>query len=184
MNNRSAPPSSPPLAEDFVFDDDAPRTFSPANDNGQDGPQWVWVLVRQSGTQQLWVKYEAESAPDGLSVKTANPPTDGDDGVAIVEARKFRAQPPERQHLEHRKAADPDLLTVAEFAVAVGIAESSVFELIKKGLPSFKSQHVGRRIRRTQALIWLAEGGAHRSRIGKRLAKNARTKKSEDSHGR
>jgi hypothetical protein len=180
MNHRSTPPEPVSAVEDFFFDDAAPRTFSAANDNSAEGPAWVWVRIRQSGTQQVWVKCEAEAAPEGLLVRAANPPKDGDDGVAIVEARKVRAQLTERKHLEHPRAADPDLLTVAEFAVAIGIAESSVFELIKKGLPSFKSLHVGRRIRRAQALIWLAEGGAHRSRIGKRLA---RTKKPEDSHG-
>lgn len=170
MNNRSAPPSSPSLVEDFVFDEDAPRTFSPANDNGDDGPPWVWVLVRASGRRQVWVRYQAEDAPEGLCTRAARPPSDDDsDGVAIVEARRPRA--PEDVPLD-RRALAPDLVTVREFAALVGCAESSVFELLRLGLPSFKSKHLGRRIKRTQALAWLAEGGAERSRIAKRIARD------------
>lgn len=176
MSNRTAPPNSASAVEDFIFDG-APPAYGAANDNAQDGPAWVWVLVRASSEpkqQQVWVRYQAEQAPEGLSVRAANPPRDGDDGVAIVEARSARrlalATP-------ERKSVDPDLLTVAEFSSLVGIAESSVFELLKKGLPSFKSPHVGRRIKRAQALAWLAEGGATRSRIARRMAKQAREQK-------
>lgn len=179
MTTRSAPPGSTSAVEDFTFDD-APPFLEPANDNARPDPDWVWVLVRASSEprQQVWVRYPAEQAPAGLCVRSANPPTDGDDGVAIVEARRARSL---TLAARDQKGTDPDLLTVSEFAALVGIAESSVFELLKKGLPSFKSPHVGRRIKRAQALAWLAEGGATRSRIAKRMAKHAREQKARGS---
>ncbi len=66
---------------------------------------------------------------------------------------------------------DRNLVTTREFAEALDCAESSVFELIKLGLPSRLIPRIGRRILRTQAEAWLLAGGAERSRTAKRLRK-------------
>lgn len=168
MTHRSTPPGSDSAVEDLSLDD-SPSTFSAANDNGTDGPHWVWVLVRATGRHQVWVRYEAEQAPEGMYTRAARPPTDDGDGVVVVEARRPRAA---RSVPLGPRAQDPELVTVREFAALVGCAESSVFELLKLGLPSFKSKHLGRRIKKAQALAWLAEGGAERSRIARRIARD------------
>jgi len=78
---------------------------------------------------------------------------------------------PTRKRREPKNAADRNLITVAEFAAHIDCAESSVFELLKLGLPSIKSPKIGRRILKSQAEAWLLAGGAERSRTAKRLRK-------------
>jgi len=68
-------------------------------------------------------------------------------------------------------ATDRNLVTTREFAEALNCAESSVFEMLKLGLPSIKSPKLGRRILKSEALAWLQAGGATRSRTAKRLRK-------------
>jgi hypothetical protein len=50
-----------------------------------DGPQWLWVLVRASNDpmQEVWVRYPAEGAPLGLDVLGASAPHEGDPGVTL-----------------------------------------------------------------------------------------------------
>lgn len=66
---------------------------------------------------------------------------------------------------------DRNLVTVVEFAALVDCAESSVWELIKLGLPSRLIPRIGRRILKAEAEAWLLAGGASRSRTAKRLRK-------------
>jgi hypothetical protein len=68
---------------------------------------------------------------------------------------------------------DRNLVTTREFADALDCAESSVFEMLKLGLPSIKSPKLGRRILKAEALAWLQAGGASRSRTAKRLRKTS-----------
>jgi len=95
MTQRSAPPILGPTVEDFVFDDDAPPSFASANDNGEEGPQWVWVLVRvdrdpsnRAPHRKVWIRFAAEQAPSGLHVRAARAPRDGEDGVLILPKRR------------------------------------------------------------------------------------------------
>jgi predicted DNA-binding transcriptional regulator AlpA len=139
---------------------------------GTQDPHWVWCLVRAENDppRQVWVRYPADEIPTtALRVRNARPPAHDDDGVLVVSSRKVRWQARSGQKTGTAMPQD-DLLTVKEFAGLLGIAESSVFELLKKGLPSFKSKHVGRRIKKTLALAWLTDGGAERSRIARRIA--------------
>jgi hypothetical protein len=82
MAHESAPPS--PAIEDFTFDD-APPSFGSA-DNGHPDPEWVWVLVRASNDprQEVWVRFAAEGAPNGIRVARASVPVPGDAGVRVV----------------------------------------------------------------------------------------------------
>jgi hypothetical protein len=73
--------------------------------------------------------------------------------------------------MEPKSAADRNLITVAEFAAHIDCAKSSVWELLKLGLPSIKSPKLGRRILKSQAEAWLLAGGALRSRTAKKLRK-------------
>ena len=66
---------------------------------------------------------------------------------------------------------DRNLVTTREFAEVLDCAESSVFEMLKLGLPSIKSPKLGRRILKAEALAWLQAGGASRSRTARRLRK-------------
>ncbi len=66
---------------------------------------------------------------------------------------------------------DRNLVTTREFAAFVNCAESSVFEMLKLGLPSIKSPKLGRLILRSEAEAWILAGGASRSRTAKRLRK-------------
>jgi hypothetical protein len=75
---------------------------------------------------------------------------------------------------------DRNLVTVEEFASAMDIAVSTVFELLKLGLPSIKSAGLGRRVLRQQAEAWLIAGGASRSRAAKSIAKGRRGKEPTD----
>ena len=80
-----------------------------------------------------------------------------------------------RARLSEKKApVDRNLVTVDEFAVTLKLAPSSIFELLKLGLPSIKSPFVGRRILRAEAEAWLIAGGASRSRKAKELARAKR----------
>ena len=96
----------------------------------------------------------------------------GDDHSAV--AAYDRARLTDAGALRSAKArlrkcpTDRNLVTVEEFAVYLHIAPSSVFELLKKGLPSIKSAHVGRRILKTQAEAWLIAGGADKKVKGAR----------------
>ena len=81
------------------------------------------------------------------------------------------APPPTRKRREPKSAADRNLITVAEFAAHIDCAQSSVWELLKLGLPSIKSPKIGRRILKSQAEAWLLAGGAERSRTAKKLRK-------------
>lgn len=47
------------------------------------------------------------------------------------------------------------MLTVEEFAIYWNISKTTVYNLIKKGLPSIKKTGVGRRILKDQADQWL-----------------------------
>jgi excisionase family DNA binding protein len=70
------------------------------------------------------------------------------------------------------KAERGDLATVKEFAAEVGVGQNTVFEWIKRGLPSVKTKGLGRRIQRQKATDWLIAGGPERSRAAKKLAQN------------
>lgn len=65
------------------------------------------------------------------------------------------------------RAIDRNLVTVKEFAQCVGCAESSVWELIKIGLPSRRIAKIGRRVLRAEAEAWLIGGGGSRGRSTK-----------------
>lgn len=127
MNHRSAPPGSPPLVEDFSFDEDAPRTFAPANDNGQEGPQWVWVLVRQSGAQKVFVRYEAETAPTGFHTQAANPPKDGDEGVVVLPRHR-------KSGASSSVGSPPRLVPFLNHVRAVAAARAEALRAIARGL--------------------------------------------------
>lgn len=58
---------------------------------------------------------------------------------------------------------DRNLVTVEEFASHLAISPSSIWELIKLGLPSRKIIKVGRRILKAQAEAWLGAGGAEKA---------------------
>jgi hypothetical protein len=142
--------------------------------SGPPDPNWAWCLLRVENDppRQIWVRYPVEEIPpSALCVRAARAPSPDDDGVVVVTSRRIGRAESRRESRDTNVRRDPNLLTVSEFAERIGIAESSVFELINKGLPSFSSKHVGRRIKLAQAMAWLEAGGASRSRIAKRLAK-------------
>lgn len=62
-----------------------------------------------------------------------------------------------------RCPTDRNLVTVEEFASLIAASPSSVWELIKLGLPSRKITKVGRRILKAQAEAWLVAGGAEKA---------------------
>jgi hypothetical protein len=57
-----------------------------------------------------------------------------------------------------------NLMTVEAFAALIGISRTSVFAMLKNGLPSIKAPGVGRRIIRDQAEAWILAGGPRRAR--------------------
>lgn len=54
---------------------------------------------------------------------------------------------------------DRNLVTVEEFASLIAASPSSIWELIKLGLPSRKIAKIGRRILKVQAEAWLVANG-------------------------
>lgn len=78
-------PFADSVAQDFTFDD-APPCFERADDRDDDGPFWLWALVRESSAprQQVWVRYGAEEAPADCYVQAARVPDPGSTGVRIV----------------------------------------------------------------------------------------------------
>ena len=94
---------------------------------------------------------------------------------AVISELIAEAPRPEAPRGVRARAApvDRNLITTREFAEVVDCAESSVFEMLKLGLPSIKSPKLGRRILKTEALAWLQAGGASRSRTAKRLRKTS-----------
>lgn len=58
---------------------------------------------------------------------------------------------------------DRNLVTVEEFASYLAISPSSIWALIKLGLPSRKITGAGRRILKAQAEAWLVAGGAEKA---------------------
>lgn len=63
------------------------------------------------------------------------------------------------------------LLTVVEFAEAVGIGRTAVYELMKLGLPAPLVPHVGRRIDLLQGRAWMVATGMQHSRKERRRGK-------------
>ncbi len=188
----TVPPSTPlPYSDDDTMSSDrlAPPDLLP--EGSQTAPSWVWVLVRATEdlAEQVWVRFPAETAPDGLAVRRAAPPKSGSLGVAIIRLpltltpetvptkRRYR---PRRPRVE---PADRNLVTVGEFAVLVPCAESSVHELIKLGLPAQKIPNVGRRIMKKEALEWLVAGGARKSRVALKLARAAYRARKQRENG-
>ena len=145
--------------------------------------EWVWVLVRgdRSRGESVWVRYPTGEAPDGREARPARPPTPGSLGVVVMhvpepgraDLEEF-ADAPRRGRTRRRRAAashDRNLVTTAEFATALDVAESTVFEWLKRGLPSVKTKGLGRRILHKEAEAWLMNGGPERSPAAKKLAK-------------
>ena len=145
--------------------------------------EWVWVLVRgdRSRGESVWVRYPVNEAPEGLAARPAQPPSPGSLGVVVMhvpepghaDLEEF-GDAPRRGRTRRRRATasnDRNLVTIAEFATALDVAESTVFEWLKRGLPSVKTKGLGRRILRKEAEAWLMNGGAERSPAAKKLAK-------------
>lgn len=172
---------------------DDPPVASPAARALDLAPHWVWVLVRSASDppDQVWVRYIADGAPDGLDVRPAAPPRPGSLGVVIVRGpptiTPALSQTPARRKYSPRRPrvgpTDRNLVTVAEFAGLIPCSEQSIHELIKLGLPSMKSPKIGRRVLKGEALAWLISGGARKSRIARKLAKAARGAKAPSTDG-
>jgi hypothetical protein len=162
-------------------------------------PHWVWVLVRSTGDppEQVWVRYQAEHAPEGLDVRPAAPPKSGSLGVAVVRLPSIseattgspedsESTAPGRKYARRRARLPPtdrNLVTAQEFADAVGCSVASVNQLVKLGLPAIKAPGLGRRILKEQAMKFLVEGGVRRSRVALKLAKAAYRGKKEAAKG-
>lgn len=142
MSHRSTPPESESVVEDFTFDD-APRTLGAANDNGQDGPAWVWVLIRQSGNQRVFVRFAAEAAPPGFYVKAANPPKDGDDGVVVLPRRCI---PPAASSV----GSSPALVPFLKHVSAVAAVRAEALRAIARG---FDQNDIDAVIKYARALV-------------------------------
>ena len=125
-------------------------------------PQSSYDRVYEDCVDPL-IEYDATRRHAAAAEAGARPPEPGpaDGGRKARVARRARPAPP----------LDRNLVTVAEFAAALDVAQSTVFELLKRGLPAVKTTGLGRRILRQQAEAWLVGGGAERSRAAKRLAK-------------
>ena len=104
--------------------------------------------------------------------------TNGDDDpfVATYDVGRLTSTPRlRRARLSEKKVpVDRNLVTVDEFATAIELSPSSIFELLKHELPSIKSPYLGRRVLRAEAEAWLIAGGASRSRKAKALARAKR----------
>lgn len=162
-------------------------------------PQWLWVLVRSTGDppEQVWVRYQAELAPEGLDARPAAPPKGGSLGVAIlrippvIEAAADSPEGgdltrPRRKYSKRRSRLPPtdrNLVTAQEFANHVGCSASSVHELVKIGLPNIKAPGIGRRILKEQAVAWLIGGGARKSKVALKLARAAYRAKRATANG-
>jgi excisionase family DNA binding protein len=55
-----------------------------------------------------------------------------------------------------------NLLTVREAADYLKCSETSIFNLLKKGMPSIKVPGLGRRILKAECYQWFISGGANR----------------------
>jgi hypothetical protein len=163
---------------------------------GDDTPGWLWVLVRATDDppEQVWVRFFAEAAPEGLAVRRAAPPMPRSLGVAIIrlpptlrpkKPPEISETPQRRRYRARRPRVEPtdrNFVTVSEFAALVPCSVSSVHDLIKLGLPSRKIPSVGRRIMKKEALEWLIAGGARTSKVALKLARAAyRAKKAREN---
>lgn len=178
--------SSPTMVKSTSAAEDYPPIESQADGDGLAVIEWVWALVRGDKTRGdgIWVRYPANEAPEGLAVRPAQPPAPGSLGVVVLHVPE--ASGAELAEVTEAAAAarptrrrgapaphDRNLVTVAEFAIALDVAESTVFDWLTRGLPSVKTKGLGRRILRQQAEAWLVNGGPERSRAAKKLAKTA-----------
>lgn len=160
-------------------------------------PRWLWVLVRATGepADEVWVRYQAEHAPEGLDVRPAAPPKPGTIGVAVIrrvpklaasDCAAVEMEPARRGYRPRRARCAPtdrNLVTAQEFADHVGCSAASVHELVKLGLPNIKAPGIGRRILKEQAIAWLVAGGSRKSRVALKLAKAAYQAKKADANG-
>lgn len=177
----NAPCDSGSPVEDLSQDDPCPAAVAIEDDCG---PQWLWVRVRASShpPQEVWVRYPAEQAPSAARVRPADPPVPGSLGVVVLTRPSATAAQPTpcpgtRRRRSSASPTDRNLVTVSEFAALVDVAESTVFEWLKRGLPSVKTKGLGRRILKQQAEAWLVNGGPERSAAAKRLAKTAASRR-------
>ncbi|HEX7478884.1 MAG TPA: hypothetical protein VF331_13845 [Polyangiales bacterium] len=150
MNSRSTPPTSNSAVEDFILDEDAPRTFAAANDSEQDtNPYWIWAMVRvdHEPVRQVWVRYVAEHAPaDALRIRAAQAPVPGSAGVRVVEDVVPRTAPLRRPGTAVRKTAEipanASMLTTAAAAAYCGFKSTGA---IRKALLEGRLKPAGRR---------------------------------------
>jgi hypothetical protein len=150
------------VSEQIVEDIDL-DTFPPPDDPGSgEGPEWVWARLAPEDLAGMRVM-EVRSAFPGVE------PAMSPRAVAQIVEEVLRRQGERRE--QRPPPTDRNLVSVAEFARHIDIAESTVFELLKRGLPSTKTKGLGRRILMEQAEAWLVAGGPERSRTAKRLAK-------------
>jgi hypothetical protein len=76
------PPKYLPLnLTDISLDDPLPEGLD-TEDDGR--PHWLWALVRQGPRPHVWVKYPAEEAPPGCTVRSASAPKPGASGVVVM----------------------------------------------------------------------------------------------------
>jgi hypothetical protein len=147
--------------QDFAFDD-APRHFEHASDSVDDGPFWLWALVRESSDprQQVWVRYGAEEVPAECYVQAAGVPTPGSTGVRIVtelaaehiDTRVRRSRKPRRDDVPE-VPANARLLTTPAAARYCGFKSSSG---LRKASKRGEVNSVGRR-GGTGPLVWSVE---------------------------
>lgn len=77
-------------------------------------------------------------------------------------------RPRPRRRSARTRAGNGNLLTVPEAATYFGVAQSTVFNLLNRGLPSIKTMGLGRRILRDKAEAWLIANGPERAKPRKK----------------
>lgn len=75
-------------------------------------------------------------------------------------------------HGQAQTGFDARLLTVEEFARAVGVGRTAVYALIREGLPAPLIPHVGRRLDLHTARAWLIAHGLKNARKAKKHGKD------------
>lgn len=157
--NMDSPAALPEAAwEDISLDDVHPDEVTTP---GAEGPEFLWAKVAAeedlSGIRVLEVRSSVPTPEPVVQLRAV--------GQVVEEVLRRQGRRDARLH----QPVDRNLVTTGEFACAVNIAESTVFELLKRGLPSTKTKGLGRRILKEQAVAWLVAGGPERSRVAKRV---------------
>lgn len=168
MAHDSAPPAAPGLDDSgpvkFALVSPSEATLTP-DERETAADSWpVRVHFRTTADFARFVGRGSVDAGDVSAASNAANRRAPSDAPSLDGSGRRRRRP-------RAAPSDRNLVTVAEFAHHVSIAESTVFELLKRGLPSTKTKGLGRRILRGQAEAWLIAGGAERSRAARKFAK-------------